>query len=261
MKYLAVTRTTSMASLMYERDVLLRSIFMIVVLVVFVQLWSTTFEKANQAAFSGFELRDIMWYLVITESLVISFPRIVQTIDAEVRGGDVAYRLSRPYNYPLYHLASFWGDTLVRLPTNLLVGATIVLIAVGPPKLSVEALLATLLSAALAVTLVAVTSVMIGLSAFWVEDTTPIDWIYAKLVFTLGGMFLPLELFPDWLAQIARWLPFASMAYAPARLFVAFEWPMFGSVVLTQVVWLAALGMCLKVIFGKAVTRVVAHGG
>jgi ABC-2 type transport system permease protein len=102
---------------------------------------------------------------------------------------------------------------------------------------------------------------MIGLSAFWVEDTTPIDWIYAKLVFTLGGMFLPLELFPDWLAQIARWLPFASMAYAPARLFVAFEWPMFGSVVLTQVIWLVALGMCLKVIFGKAVTRVVAHGG
>jgi ABC-2 type transport system permease protein len=42
---------------------------------------------------------------------------------------------------------------------------------------------------------------------------------------TIGGVFLPLELFPDWLASIARGLPFASIAYAPARAFVGFDWP------------------------------------
>ena len=71
MKYFAVTRTTSMASLMYERDVVLRSIFMVVVLVIFVQLWSTTFQQAQQQRFAGFELRahgglrPVYWQLAI----------------------------------------------------------------------------------------------------------------------------------------------------------------------------------------------------
>ena len=56
---------------------------------------------------AGFSLRDIIWYLVITEIVALSTPRIAQTIDSEVRSGDVAYALARPYSYPAYHLASF----------------------------------------------------------------------------------------------------------------------------------------------------------
>ena len=118
--------------------------------------------------------------------------RIAQVIDTEVRSGDVAYALARPYSYPLYHLASFWGETLVRLPMNALVGSIVALIAVGLPPVTPLSVLATLLLTTGAVTLKGSLEILVGLTAFWVEDTQPAEWIYSKLVITIGGLLLPL---------------------------------------------------------------------
>jgi ABC-2 type transport system permease protein len=260
-KYLAIARTTTLASLIYDRDLLVRSVFMVVVMVIFVQLWTATYAATGTTTINGFGVPEMIWYLVITETLILSTPRITQTIDAEVRAGDVAYRLTRPYSYPLYHLASFWGETLIRLPMNLVAGGVVAWLAVGPPPLSAEAILSAIVTGAASITLMGVLAVLIGLSAFWVEDTVPIEWIYGKFVFTLGGMFLPLDLFPEWLAAIARVLPFASICYAPARLFVQFSWTAFAELLLLQVFWLAVMGLVLRSVFARATRRVVAHGG
>jgi ABC-2 type transport system permease protein len=261
MKYLAIANTRLMGSLMYERDMFVRSIFMLVVLVTFVQLWTTTYAATHETSIDGFTLHDLVWYLVITEVVALSTPRIAQTIDADVRSGDIAYALARPYSYPLYHLAAFWGETLVRVPINALVGFGVALVAVGLPPTSPSAVLATLLLGAGAITLKGTIEILVGLSAFWVEDTQPAEWIYNKFVLTLGGLFLPLDLFPDWLANIARALPFASMAYAPARVFVGFDWGVFGPLLLIQLIWLGVGWLGVVVIFGRASRRLVAHGG
>jgi ABC-2 type transport system permease protein len=260
-KYVAIARTRLIGALIYDRDLLVRSVFMLVIVVTFAQLWTTTYAAIDQQVVAGFSLRDLVWYLVITEIVALSTPRIAQTIDSEVRSGDVAYALARPYSYPAYHLASFWGETLVRLPCNLLVGAAVALLAVGPPPTSPAAIVATFLLTAGAITLKGILDILVGLSAFWVEDTQPAEWIYAKFVITIGGLLLPLELFPDWLAGIARGLPFASMAYAPARVFVGFDWAVFAPLVVTQLTWLAICWLAVLLVFDRAARRVVAHGG
>jgi ABC-2 type transport system permease protein len=261
MKYVAIARTRLLGALMYDRDVLVRSSFMLVALVTFVQLWQTTFTATGNTVVAGFGLPDIVWYLVITEVVTLSTPRLAQVIDSEVRSGDVAYALGRPVNYPLYHLASLWGETLLRLPLNALVGGLVALIAVGPPPTSPGGLLGTLVLAAGAITLKGTVEILIGLSAFWVEDTQPAEWIYSKFAMTIGGLFLPLELFPDWLAAIARGLPFAAMAYAPARVFVGFSVPLFVPLLASQVCWLVLGWLAVRLVFSRATRRLVAHGG
>ena len=202
---------------------------MVVIMVTFVQLWSTTFAATGQSVIDGFSVSDLVWYLVITEVVALSPPRIAQTVDTQVRTGDIAYALARPYSLPLYHVAWYWGDTLVRMPVNALVGGAVAFLAVGPPPTSVGAIFATLVLWIGGITLKALIEMLIGLSAFWVEDTAPIEWIYAKLLYTIGGLLLPLDLFPGWLAAISRSLPFAAIMYAPARAFVDFSWPLFGN--------------------------------
>ena len=103
--------------------------------------------------------------------------------------------------------------------------------------------------------------IMIGLTAFWVEDTQPAEWLYGKVLLTIGGIFLPLDLFPDWLATIARGLPFASVAYAPARAFVGLSWPVFLPLLATQLTWLAVGSLAVLAVFSRATHRLVAHGG
>jgi len=84
--------------------------------------------------------------------------------------------------------------------------------------------------------------------AFAVRDARSAWFLYQKLVFVLGGMLVPLELLPPWLAAVARSLPFAAMSYAPARLLSREDDPWLPAV---QVAWLvvltglAALGFAL----------------
>jgi ABC-2 type transport system permease protein len=260
-KYVAIARTRLMGALMYDRDVLIRSVFMLVALVVFVQLWTTTYAATGQSVVQGFSLRDLVWYLVITEVIALSTPRITQLIDTEVRSGDIAYALSRPYSYPLYQVASYWGETLLRIPINALIGAVVAGAAVGPPPATPASLLACLVLGVGAISMKAIIEVLIGLSAFWVEDTQPAEWIYNKFLLTIGGLFLPLELFPDWLAKLARALPFASISYTPARAFVSLDWSVVAPLALGQLVWLVLGWLALSVAFARATRRLTTHGG
>ena len=61
---------------------------------------------------------------------------------------------------------------------------------------------------------------LIGLCAFWLESTSGLALIYSRAVMMFGGMFLPLEIYPDALQPVLRMLPFASMISAPGGMFV-----------------------------------------
>ena len=63
----------------------------------------------------------------------------------------------------------------------------------------------------------------IGCLAVWMQDVSPIYWVWQKAAFLLGGLVLPLSLYPDWLHAIARWSPFAALLYGPGRMASGFD--------------------------------------
>lgn len=181
---------------------MIRWLWMGLILFVFVQLWTVTYEQGGLTSIAGFSLADIVWYLVITETVALSAPRVSLKIDEEVKSGELAYVLLRPYSYALYHLSAYWGVAAILVPVNVVLGGTVVMVAAGPPpSLSPAAAAATALAVVLGLTLNFLIEFSIGMLAFWFEDTQPFFWIYQKLVFTLGGLFLPLELLPGPLAR------------------------------------------------------------
>jgi ABC-2 type transport system permease protein len=234
---------------------------MVLVLFVFVQLWTFTFEGQATGAIEGFTLRDMIWYLVVTETVVLSAPRVSLKIDQEVKSGELAYVLAKPYNYVLYHLAGYWGESALRLPVNLVVGSLIAVATVGAPQTSLVAVLAAATAIAFAITINFLIETSIGLTAFWFEDSQPFFWIYQKLVFTAGGLFLPLEFLPGLLRDVASVLPFATVTYTPARLFVVFEWQEAAARFGLQVAWLLLIAAGCWAIYSRAVRKVNVHGG
>ena len=115
--------------------------------------------------------------------------------------------------------------------------------------------------AMLALLIDALIAVLIGLAAFWLEEVLPLFWIYQKLLFTVGGMFLPLEIFPDWLRKISAWLPFRFITYVPARAFVAFEPGFVLRETAGQVVYILILLALVALVWRRAQRRMVVHGG
>jgi ABC-2 type transport system permease protein len=56
----------------------------------------------------------------------------------------------------------------------------------------------------------------IGLLAFWIEDVTPVFWVWQKLLFVLGGLMLPIGLYPAWMQRLAGLTPFPVILAWPA---------------------------------------------
>jgi ABC-2 type transport system permease protein len=260
-KYQAVARVTLESSLIYSRDVLLRATTMLLVLFVFIKLWTFTYSRSASAVIEGFSLRDMVWYLVIGETVVLSAPRVSLKIDEEVRSGALTYVLAKPYNYIIYHFAGYLGEATLRVPVNFVTGAALALVAVGMPHTSLAGVGGMTIAFLLSVTFNFLVEATIGLSAFWFEDSQPFFWIYQKLVFMIGGLFLPLEFLPRFLGTIAKLLPFATAVYAPARLFVGFTWGDLITRLALQLFWLACIGLVCAFVYGRAVRKVSLHGG
>jgi ABC-2 type transport system permease protein len=258
-KYSAITRINLQNNLAYVGELAYRSIFMVVILYVFVQLWRTTFGAVGSERIAGLSLSDTVWYLVMTETIMLSKIRFAGKIAEEVRDGSLAYTVGRPYSYLLYHFFYGIGDTLLRLAINFTAGSILVTLLIGPMPAS--NLPAVFVAVMLAVVLDFCVNGLIGLLAFFTEDIESFVLIYNKVLFILGGMMIPLDFFPGWLRDVSLALPFNYTVYAPARLFVQFGWNRWLSVIAAQTLWIAVFMLLLGLMFRWGMRRVSINGG
>ena len=101
---------------------------------------------------------------------------------------------------------------------------------------------------------------LIGLSAFIIEDNFPVYLIYQKLTMMLG-MLLPIEFLPEWLQPIAKSMPFSYVYWAPAKLFVDFSPELFWLLFPRQLLWVL-FSICLVLFcYHLCVRRLSINGG
>ena len=259
-KYLAIIQMQVINNIVYPGDFLGRSASIAVFLFIFAGLWRTTFTIAGTDVINGLTFANMMWYLMMAETIELGRPRINRVISEQVKNGEVAYILSKPYNFVLYHFSFGLGDSLMRMMMNVLVGMGVVWLLAGAPPSPLGWLMA-LVCMVGAWILHFCMMALIGLAAFLVEETNSFELIYQKLVFILGGMLLPLDMFPVWLQQIARLLPFPYMMYAPARLFVKPDFDLFWQMLAGQLIWVGILVFALSVAYRGSEKMLTVNGG
>ncbi len=260
-KYWAVASISAKSNLAYISEVGSRLVFLAVILYIFMRLWKVTYEHSGVQQLGGLTLPEMLWYLVLTESIIMSGPRVTQLVDEDVRTGSLAVQLVRPLSYPLYRLFSTIGERSVRFLITFGAAATIAFFLVGPlPDWHWDSLLFAI-TLPLAFVLDFLGYFLVGLGAFWIEDTTGPMLIYSRLTMILGGMLLPLQLFPEWLQTPLHMLPFASVVYGPARMFVHPNPVECTQLLLNQIVWIAVFAAVVATVYNIALRRISAHGG
>jgi len=191
----------------------------------------------------------------------MALPRLSAVIDQEVKRGDIAYRLTRPVSYILFHYGEYMAEFVIRLCVNLALGGTLTLLIYKQFPLHIAGIVAFALLTVGAATLNFLINMSIAISAFWLEDTSGIELIYARLVMTIGGMMLPLSVFPTWLATIARHLPFQAISYVPARYAIQFQLAECARMFLFQWEWIAAAAVLLAVCYRLGLRKLHVNGG
>ncbi|MGH8906322.1 MAG: ABC transporter permease [Egibacteraceae bacterium] len=180
-----------------------------------------------------------------------------------IRGGDIAIDLARPLDPQLAGLASDLGravhQVVFRGLPPLLIGAALFDLALPDGPLAV---IAFLLSVALAVCVSYAFRFLANLAAFWLVDARGVLLLSTIVVTLFSGFVVPVGFFPDWLAAVAYATPFPAMAQIPIDVFVgAVSGAGVAGALAAQAAWLVALLGAGRALFAAGVRRLVVQGG
>jgi len=260
-KYTWIAYTSMRSALAYSGEFVARTILLAVILYIFLRLWMAAYRGAGADRLGGLTLEQMLWYLMITEAIVMSASRVSMEVDEDVRSGRLAIQLLRPASYPLSLMAKTLGERLVRFGLNIASGSIVMLLLVGTIPLRFSGLFMFVVAVPLAFALDFLAYLFVGFFAFWLESTLGLAILYSRVSMLLGGMMMPIEVFPDRWQPIVRALPFPWMIYGPARLFVAPDAALLWTIVRSQVAALIVFSAAVAVIQNIALKRIQLNGG
>ncbi|MEA2506304.1 MAG: viologen exporter family transport system permease protein [Actinomycetota bacterium] len=255
--YAVAFRSSARRTVQAPGQLVIRVLFYGVILGVLSALWKVACV-VNGGTIAGYDFRSMLWYLVASEGAVIAInPRLIEYIGVDIGSGGIAIEMLRPISVVGLRIATALGEALVRFGFAVSLGVAFAWFTVGPPP-DLAAVGLALPAAILAIGANLAAQHSFAAIAFWVNDSKAAWFLYQKLVFLVGGMLLPLELFPPLLAHISRFLPFWTMSYVPARLLSGHFEPW---LLLVQAAWLVALMAGAAVVFGIGQRKLEAVGG
>lgn len=245
-------------------DAFMRCIIYFLIMYIMIELWKYIYGDAGTGQIiNGYSLNQMLWYLIISECLVnaVRAQQITRTISNEVKSGSIAYKLNKPYNYYLYSISHFMAKScfliLFVVPTAFIIGA----IFVGAPEgFTFVQILPCIFSFLMSVFISWSIYGIVGLLAFWLQDSTPFYWIVSKM-FMLLGMFFPVEFFPTWLQPVIEYSPIYSVMTGPSSLVAKFSWELFAKVAISQVSWSIIIILIGLFVYKLGKRRVVSNGG
>lgn len=260
-KYSQISKITMSNSLVYLWNFLGKNLFFVFIMFIYLMLWKTIYGAKGEVV-GGLTLNGMIWYLIFTELVTLSRTELHIQVNDDVKSGSIAYLLNKPYDYVLYCFSYFIGEIGMRLVTNGIIGLVVGFLFAGPlTGFRLAYLPFVLLSLLLGCAINFFIFLCLALTSFWFEENTAFFWIYSKLVFTLGGMLIPLELFPQWLQRLSHYLPFAYVTYVPARLAVDFSFGEMARKLPVQALYLGIFFLLAMVLYRKGVRNLNVNGG
>ncbi|SDN01267.1 ABC-2 type transport system permease protein [Paenibacillus sp. yr247] len=259
-KYAFIGKITLRNQFAYVADFIIRSLFLLLILYIFLQLWQTTFHGEGTETIAGFSFKQIMWYLVITEAMILACPSLCSRIEEEVKSGDIVFKFVRPVSFVVFHYVEYMSEAAIRFVVNATIGGILGLIIIGPPAFGFGLVWLPIV-VWFGFTVNFMLNMVLALCSFWVEETRGLEFVYNKFLFTIGGMLMPLELFPDVLQRVGYWLPFQAIVYIPAKTAVAFDANKLAGALTTQLIWVLFIGVIVSMVYRKGVKKLNVNGG
>jgi ABC-2 type transport system permease protein len=220
--------------------------------------------RAAGGRLHGYDTASISTYVWLSQGLLGSVNLTGRTdLALRVKDGQVAVDFLRPVDLQAATIAAEAGASLFALlprglPSVLLGAATV---GVQLPTSPVFYLLGAV-SLLLGIVISAATVYLIAVAGFWLVETRGLQILYMLASGFLGGLYMPLALFPHWLRLVATATPFPSIMMYPIDVISGL-----GGVggaaglVLAQLAWLAGVAVVGQLLTRAGRRRLEVQGG
>ena len=167
-KYYYIYKTEVMNNLQYVFNILTGFIGYFIILFIFLNLWKYIYEDPNELI-NGYSMNQMIWYIIITEILwsILGGRKLCKKIIEDVKCGNIAYNINKPYNYIGYCLFSHLGEASIRGLLYITAGIITGYIFLGSfPNLNVIKIICILITGILATVISTLLIISIRLLAF-----------------------------------------------------------------------------------------------
>jgi len=233
--------------------------FYVMTVLIFSQLWMAVLSLNAEG--SSYRMQDMVRYIAVTESAVLSEPYVFNKIEGDIRSGDISYFLARSLSYLSLRFYEGMGIFLINFPFFILAGVVTATLLTGEIDFLSEFFLLSLFISVISCALSILIQIVIGLCAFWLEDISSVGIIYRKLMYLLGGLLLPLSMYPSIIQTLAYLTPFPWMIYHRSSLIYSHN---FDDALLTCLMlcfWSGGAFIVLNLLFTKCLNKISINGG
>ncbi|MBW8308166.1 MAG: hypothetical protein K0M45_00740 [Candidatus Paracaedibacteraceae bacterium] len=236
-----------------------RLFFFTITIVLFYELWSAAYGVDGHK--DNINISNMVWYIAMTECGVLSEPYLYSKIEKDIKSGAISYYLLRPISYISLRFYEGLGVFLINLPFFWLSGIIIAsFLSYAPFQFSGYFFISYLLCIMSAI-LSLLIQLLIGLSAFWLGDVFGLALIYRKLLYVLGGLLLPLDIYPEIISKIAYFTPFPWMLYHRAKIIYTHSFEDAIKTFAMLLSWSLMCSIALYFFFKKCNRRIEINGG
>lgn len=261
-KYLLIYKFELMSNLQYILNILVGFVGFCVLMLIFYNLWGYLYNDPGQLI-NGYSMSQMIWYVIVTEILWMALggSKLCKKIANDVKSGNIAYNINKPYNYILYSAFSHLGAATIKFVLLIIIGFSIGFIFLGQiPNINILGILIVIISMILATFISILLITFLGLVSFYIEDANPLYWVYSKFILVLGTIF-PIEYFPVWLQPVISYSPIYVVSYGPAKLFVDFSWQLGLKAIVAQVIYIILTYLLCIGLYAKGVRKLNVNGG
>lgn len=253
-------RISARRVLVFRFQMLFWPLMLMVQLYLLRAVWSAVY--AGRESVDGVSAQTLLVFLTISAIQRFFMPNaIAYTIQERVTTGRVATDLTRPFGFLKQMVAVQSGMILGFLP--LLLAVVPAALLVGSLRMpTVENLPLYGISLVLAYIVNLLIWMLVGMLAFWMMSSNGVRAMLSVASDFLGGTLVPLWFLPEALRTMLELLPFQAGAFLPASIFAGQVTGM--AVVrpfLVQVVWIAVLLACVRIVWSRAQRKLVIQGG
>lgn len=261
-KYWRIFGVHWQAALIYRIELLLWRVIDVIPVLAMIALWLSVYRQGESLGQYG--LTEIMSYYIVGQLL-----QMMTTVHFEEEGvhdvgdGTITRYLLKPYSYVQHAIigALSWRT----LTTVLTVIPAVALLwfmfgkAIHIPSPDQLLTLGALIIVGL--TLDVLLSLLIVAAAFYFDQASSLIHLKWMLQGIFGGSMFPIDVYPSWLQQIARLLPFQFQFAVPLEIFLGKRTGLAILVsMVAAVIWILVLSLAVRMFWRAALRRFTAVG-
>lgn len=258
-KYLYLVKMSIKSNLVYIHDFIINNIFLLLMVIIYIFLWKKIYDSNVNFTYTYDQL---LWYLIIAQMIFLGNGPLFRHVSSDIKTGDIIYYVNKPYSYPIYIFLFYFGRNLLTLIVNILLGSIAGIILIGKlPGFNIINIFPMAFLIILGVSINLLIYILISLTSFWFEENKAFTQLYQSIVYTFGGLLIPITFFPKFLQDISIYMPWTYISFHVSNACVNFNKDTFLYTLVPQIIYILVLILLINIFYKRGLRSLNANGG